>query len=161
METITRTPEERVATPPTTTTQHDHSLSALIRELRDETTTLLRQEVALAKAEMSEKTSRLTRNFIYIALGGVIAYAALVVLLIAVRDLLMVALVNAGFALGTALWLAPLIVGVVVGIIGWAMIAKGKKALSQEGLAPEKTMESLREDKEWIQHRAKQKLQRT
>ena len=135
----------------------DHSLAGLIRELRDETTTLVRQEVKLAKAEMSEKTSRLARNALYVALGGLIAYSALVVLLLAVRDLLTVALVNAGVSSDVALWLSPLIVGVVVGLVGWAMIVKGKKALANGGLAPSKTLETLRDDKEW----AKQKLQRT
>lgn len=141
--------------------EQTHSLPGLIRELRDETTMLLRQEVALAKAEMSEKTSRMMRNAVYIALGGVIAYAGLVVLLLACRDLLYLALANNVVEPSTALWLAPLIIGVTVGLVGWAMIAKGKKALSHESLTPEKTIETLREDKEWIQQRAKQKLQRT
>jgi hypothetical protein len=158
METTT-TPQKRP--PEAARTTNDDSLPALIRELRDETTTLLRQEVQLAKAEMSEKASRLTRNAMYLVLGGMIAYAGLVVLLIAARDLLFVALSNNGVAAETALWVAPLIVGVLIGIIGWAMVAKGKRALAHEGIAPEKTIESLREDKNWLQQRTKQKLQRT
>jgi hypothetical protein len=157
METTTTTiqPERRGEPPPGA---HDHSLVALVRELRDETTTLLRQEVQLAKTEMSEKASRLTRNAIYIAAGGLIAYAGLVFLLIAGRDLLFVTLAANGIEPGTAIWLAPLAMAVLAGIIGWILIGKGKSALSKEGLAPEKTMASLREDKEWIQHRGKQKM---
>jgi hypothetical protein len=139
------------------TQAHDHSLATLIRELRDETTTLMRQEIELAKTEMSEKSSRLARNATYIAIGGLIAYAGMVVLLLAVRDLLFLAMANAGVDAEVALWVAPLVVGILVGVIGWAMISKGKKALAHEGLAPEKTMASLREDKDWAKHKFQHK----
>jgi hypothetical protein len=135
----------------------DHSLVNLLRELRDETTTLVRQEIALAKAEMSEKVSRLGRNAGYIGAGVALAYAALILLLLGFRDLLARALVNAKLDPAVATALSSLIIAIIIGVVGWALIAKGKKALSKEGLAPKKTIESLRED----QHLIKQKLART
>ena len=139
-----------------TRTSNDHSLISLIRELRDETTTLVRQEVALAKAEMSEKATKMGRNAIFMAVGGLILYAGLVFALLALRDLLIVGLVNAGISFGTSTWLSSLIIGGVAAVTGWALVAKGKKALSEEGLAPEKTIETLRDDQQW----AKQRLNR-
>ena len=138
-------------------TTSNHSLVGLIRELRDETTTLVRQEIALAKAEASEKAGRLARNAAFIAAGAALGFVALILLLMGVRELLAAGLVNAGMSPDAAAWLSSFIVAIVVGIVSWALIAKGKKALADEGLAPKKTIQSLRED----QHFIKQKLART
>ena len=64
-------------------TSHPNSIPNLVRELRDETTPLLRQEVALAKSEMKENVSRMGGHAAQIAIGGFVAYAGIIVLLIA------------------------------------------------------------------------------
>ena len=128
-------------------------LPDLIRELRDETATLVGQEIALAKAEISEKSRRMAKDMIYIAAGVAIAYAAMVLLLLAVRDFLFSGLVDRGISVGVALWLSPLIVGLVVGVVGWALINQGKRKLVDEGFTPEKTARSLREEKNWLKHK--------
>ena len=51
----------------------DRSIADLLRELRDESSTLLRQEVALAKTELSEKANVYTKNAGYVIGGGVAA----------------------------------------------------------------------------------------
>ncbi|HEX5222793.1 MAG TPA: phage holin family protein [Verrucomicrobiae bacterium] len=128
-------------------------LPELIRELRDETGTLVAQKIALAKAEITEKGRRLGKNAISIAAGLALAYAGLILLLLAVRDLLFSGMVDGGVSVGVALWLAPLIVGLVVGVIGWVLVNQGKKKLSDEGIKPEKTVQSLREEKNWLKHK--------
>lgn len=138
-------------------TTNGNSLTTLIRELRDETITLVRQEVALAKAELTEKVSRLTRNAVSLALGGVLALGAFGLLLLALRDLLGVGLVAMGVSQAVAIWLSPLILAIVIGGIGAALIVKAKNAMAAEGIAPQKTIETLREDKDW----AKNRLQKT
>ena len=52
-----------------------------------------------------------------------------------------------------AWWLAPLIVGAIVGIIGCALTAKAVAALKRQSLVPEKTVRSLQEDKQWLQEK--------
>ena len=131
----------------------DHSFATLIRELRDETTTLLRQEVALAKTELSEKASLVGRNSIYLAVGGLVAYAGLIFILHSLVGLLLVGLLRAGLSEGVATWLAPGIVGLVVAGVGYALVQKAKSTLSRESLAPEKTIQSLKEDKQWTQEK--------
>ena len=128
-------------------------LPDLIRELRDETATLVGQEISLAKAEIAEKGRRLARDVMYIAAGVALAYAALVLLLLAVRDFLFSGLVEGGVSVGIAMWLSPLIVGVVVGVVGWVLVSQGKKKLTDEGITPEKTAQSLREEKNWLKHK--------
>lgn len=135
------------------TKPNDHLLVNLIRELRDETTTLIRQEVALAKAETTEKAARFGRNAGYLVAGAAVAYAAFVLLLMGFRDLVAAGLIRAGTESETAAWLSAFIVAIAIGVVGGVLIAKGKKALSKEGLAPRKTIESLREDGQFIKHK--------
>jgi uncharacterized membrane protein YGL010W len=135
----------------------DHSLVSLLRDLRDETTTLVRQEIALAKAETTEKAAKLSRNAVFIGAGAALAYAGLILLLLGFRDWLANCLSAAGTNPIVAICLSSFIIGVIIGLIGWGLIAKGKKALANEGLTPKKTLESLREDQQFI----KQKLART
>lgn len=131
------------------------SLTNLIKELRTETTTLLRQEVALAKSEMSEKVSRISRNSAYMAVGGVIAMAGLIVLLLALSAGLYVGLVAAGLSNMNAGWLAPLIVGVVTAIIGYVLIQKAISTIREESLIPERTKETLKDDTQWVKEKVR------
>lgn len=130
---------------------HPNSIPGLLRELRDETTTLMRQEVALAKTEMKENVSRLGSHAAHIAVGGVVAYAGVIVLLIGIGHLLGAVLIRAGLDREVAQWLAPTIVGLIVAIIGWVMLSKAKSAIAHEDIAPRKTIDSLRDNKQWAQ----------
>lgn len=133
------------------------SIGTLLRDLRDETTTLLRQEVALAKAELKENTSRMTAHALQIAIGGFVSYAGVIVLLIGLGLLLSSLLVRWGVDRDLAQWLAPAVVGLVVAGIGGGMIARAKRAMTHEDIAPKQTIETLRENKNWAQS----KLQHT
>jgi hypothetical protein len=133
----------------TTQTQNTSTIASLLQDLRDETTTLLRQEVALAKAELSQKTSKMTKQAVKLAIGGFIAYAGLIVLLFGFADLLSVGLSAMGLSPSTAAWLGPAIIGIVVALIGYLMLAHAKKVMTEDTLVPERTIDSLRENKDW------------
>jgi xanthine/uracil permease len=137
-------------------TTHPNSIPSLLRDLRDETTTLFRQEVALAKTEMKENVSRMTSHAVHIAVGGFVAYAGVIVLLIGIGHLLGALLIRAGLDPQVAQWLAPSIVGLLVAIIGWAMLTKAKNAMANEDLKPRQTIDSLRENKQWAQSKLHQ-----
>ncbi len=128
-------------------------LGSLLTELREETTTLLRQEIALAKAEVNEKASLVGKNALELATGGALAYAGLIVLLIGVALLASRVLVALGLEPQVAVWLGPVLVGMIVASIGASMAMKAKKAMSAEGLFPRETVQSLKEDKRWIQNK--------
>jgi xanthine/uracil permease len=136
-----------------TTYRAERSVGDLIRELRDETTTLMKQEVALAKTELSEKAAKVGRNVAYLAVGGAVAYAGLIFVLLALSALAMAGLERAGLSEDVARWLGPAIVGIIIGIVGYALIHKAMETLSRESLAPEKTIQSLKEDKQWTQEK--------
>jgi hypothetical protein len=118
----------------------DRSLGELFSELSQETTTLIRQEVNLAKTEMSQKASRVGKDVGFMAAGGAVAYAGLLAILAGVIALL---------GLVIPLWLSALLVGLVVAAIGYFLVKRGLDALKQEDLAPRETIETLKEDKEW------------
>lgn len=134
----------------------DRSLTDLLKELRDETTALVREEVALAKTELSEKVSRVARNSGYLIAGSLIAFAGIVVLLLAASAGLYVGLVAMGLANATAGWLAPLIVGLLVVVIGYAFVRKAISTLQNESAVPQRTMKTIRDDKDWMKGKVTQ-----
>ena len=120
----------------------EKSLGELFADLSRETSTLVRQEVALARVELSEKGSKVGKNVAFLAVGGAIAYAGFLVLLAAA----VIVLANV-----IPLWASALLVGLIVAVVGYFLVQKGMTALREMDLAPRETIESLREDKEWLQ----------
>jgi Putative Actinobacterial Holin-X, holin superfamily III len=140
-----------VVNAPSGADSRSESIADLIKELRDDALLLVRQEVGLAKTEMSEKIGRALRNVAYAIAGGLVAFLGLVFILQAVTVLTGVGLKAAGVASEHCLWLAPLIVGVIVAVIGTILVTKGIATLKNETFVPEKTIDSLKGDKAWIQ----------
>ena len=118
----------------------ERSLGELFGELTREITTLVRQEIALATTEMSQKASTVAKNVAYLAVGGLVAYAGLLAVVAAVI-----------LALGNfiPMWLSALVVGLVVAGIGYMLVQQGITAFKRADLAPRQTMETLKEDAEW------------
>ncbi len=128
-----------------TTPGAERSLADLIRDLRDESTALVREEISLVKTEMSEKASLVGRNSSMLIAGGAIAHLGLIFLLAAISYGLYVAIGFAGLPIH-GLWIAPLIVGLIVGAIGLSMLMKAKDTLANISPVPKKSVESLKED---------------
>ena len=87
------------------------------------------------------------------AAGGLVAFAGALFILAGLSVLLAWALESAGLSAEVAMWLGPLIVGLVVAIVGYVLLNKGLKTLKDGSLKPERTIQSFKEDKEWTQHR--------
>jgi xanthine/uracil permease len=118
----------------------NRSLGELFSELAQETSTLVRQEVTLAKTEMSHKASRAGKHIGVLAAGGAVAYAGLLAILAGVIVLLDNVM---------PLWVSALLVGVVVAIVGYLLVRRALDALKREDFAPRETIETLREDQQW------------
>jgi len=119
----------------------DRSIGELITRLSRETVTLIRKEIQLAKAEMSQKASRVGKNVGFLVVGGVVAYTGLLALVAALI-----------LALGLVIpyWLSAAIVGLVIVAIGSILVVKGLNTLRQEDPTPRETVETLQEDREWL-----------
>jgi len=120
------------------TDRGERSLGELFGDLSRETSTLVRQEVTLAKAELTQTATQVGKDVGFLAVGGAIAYAGLLALVAAV--------VLGLVALGLPAWLSALIVGVVVAGGGYALVRRGLSALKGVDMAPCQTMETLKED---------------
>jgi hypothetical protein len=131
----------------------ESSIVYLLKKLRDDTTTLVRDEISLAKTEISEKIASTSRNVGYLAAGALVAYAALMLILQGISFLLRDLFISGGMNPASASLLGFLVVGGVVGIIGALLIVKALNTLKKEPLTPTKTAETLREDKEWVQNK--------
>ncbi len=120
------------------TDRDERSLGELFGDLSRETSTLVRQEVTLAKTELTRTATQVGKDVGFLAVGGAIVYAGLLALLAAVILVLV--------AIGLPAWLSALIVGLVVAGAGYAFVRRGLTALKGVEMAPRQTMETLKED---------------
>lgn len=126
----------------------DPGLGDLFRQLAQDSATLVRQEVALAKAELQQNVKTAVRDATMAAVGGGLALVGALVLVLFLV-----------LALGDALneyWLGALIVGLVFLIAGGLLAMGSLKKLKNDGLAPERTIQTLKEDKQWAQSEIQQ-----
>lgn len=131
----------------------EHNIVDLLRQLRDDTTTLVREELALAKTELSEKLSFTSRNVGYLAAGALIATSALLLVLMSLSYLIAEFFMREGMNPGMSAFLGFLIVAILVGIVSWIMISKALDRLGHGSVKPDRTVQSLREDKQWAQRK--------
>ena len=125
----------------------DRPTAELLKELSDQSTTLIKQEVDLAKAELQQKGKQAGMGagmFGGAGLFGIGAFAALTTALIA------------GLATAMDTWLAALIVAVVYGAVAGVLAMQGKNKVQEAAPpVPEEAMESVKEDVEWAKTRAR------
>ena len=126
--------------------KQERSIGELFAGLASETATLIRQEVALAKVELTQKAGKAGANLGSLAVGGALAYAALLCVLAGAISLL------AGLM---PWWAAALVVAAIVGVVGAMMISKALAALKQMNIAPQQTIETLKEDAQWAKQQIK------
>src|SRR5215210_213875 len=121
--------------------QRDRGIAELVKDLANQTSTLVRQEIQLAQAELASKGKVAGRG------AGMLAGAAVAALLAlgALTACLIAALDTA-----IPLWLAALIVTLLWAVIGAVLAARGRKELQHAAPpVPEQTVETVKEDIQW------------
>jgi uncharacterized membrane protein YqjE len=120
----------------------ERATGELLKELSEHTTTLVRKEIELAKAELGEKGKKAGLGagmFGGAGLFGVFAFAALTTCIIVALDSAM------------PLWLAALIVAAVYGAIAGVLALQGRNKVQEAGPpVPEQATESVKEDVQWV-----------
>jgi Flp pilus assembly protein TadB len=125
----------------------DRSSAELLKEFSDQATTLLRKEIALAKAEVTEKGRHAAAGAGMFGGTGVLGFYALGAL---------TACAILALATAMAAWLAALIVAVVYGAIAGLLALRGKAQVQRASPPlPEQAVDSTKEDLEWVRDRAK------
>jgi len=121
-------------------------LGDLFGDLATEMSNLVRQEVALARIEVSQKAKYVGKNVGYLVVGGAVAHAAMLAVIAALIMLLAKVMPN---------WGATLLVGILVAGIAWLLIGKALAALQRTEITPRETVETLKEDATWMKEQIK------
>jgi len=125
----------------------EHGTGELLKELSDHTTSLVRKEIELAKAELGEKGKKAGQGagmFGGAGLFAVFAFGALTTCIIVALDS------------AVELWLAALIVAVVYGAIAGVLALQGRNKVQEAGPpVPAQATESVKEDVQWAKTQAR------
>lgn len=124
----------------------ERSLGELFGELSQQTSTLVKKEIELARLEMTRSASDMARNAAMGVAGALFAYAGAIVVLIGLGWLLA--------SLGLPLWVAFVIVGGLTLAIGGFLGYRALDAMRKARLMPERTVETIKEDVEWAKEQA-------
>jgi len=124
-----------------TTVRDERSLGELFAELSEKTSTLVKKEIELARHEMTRSATEMARRSAMIGVGGAIAYAGFIVLLIGAAWLLAM--------LGLPTWVAFVIAGGIALAVGAFLAMRAAQALKTVSVVPERTVETIKQDVEW------------
>jgi hypothetical protein len=122
--------------------REDRSIGELFGQLSQDMTMLFRQELQLARAELSEKISQVTSNLVSVVAGGFVAYVGALALVAAL-------ILGLHEAAEISPWVSALIVGAIFAVAGYVMLNRGLKELKRVDLAPRRTVETLKDDVQW------------
>jgi hypothetical protein len=121
----------------------DRSLGELFSALAADTGTLVRQEVALAQAEITAKATKAGKNVGYLAAGGAVGYVGLMAI---------VAGVIIGLSYFIPAWLAAILVGGVIAVASYVMVNSALSELRSMEVTPTETVDSIKEDAQWLKN---------
>lgn len=132
-------------------TKDERSLGELFSELAGETSNLVKQEVALATTELTQKATSVGKNVGYLVVGGAVGYTALFVIVAAVVMALAQLLSRVmNWELITSAWIAAVVVGLIVGIVAYVLVTRALAKLKETNLTPRQTVETIKEDAQWL-----------
>ena len=133
-----------------TTNGHDgtRGFGAILRDLTQTGATLVRDEVRLARLEVGDVIAGIGRGTGFVAMGSVL-------LLLGALSVVagLVLLVGDQWLPADRYWLAALIVMLVAGALAAWLAKRGLALISPSQLAPHETVETLKEDEEWVKQR--------
>ena len=121
----------------------ERSLGELFSDLSQKTTLLIRQEVQLAKTELSQKAAQAGRGGAMLGAGGVVVNAALLTFVAAIVLLLV--------QLGLDAWAAAGLTAVLLAGVGYVLVRSGLQKLKQP-MTPVETVDSIKETAQWLKN---------
>jgi hypothetical protein len=122
----------------------DRSIGELFSDLSQQTAELIRQEMRLAKAELSEKFADVGKHAMMIGAAVAFGLAAVVAVAAAVTLLLI--------QFGVIPWLAAVITAALMGGAAFVLVQSSITALRKKTLAPVETIDSLKETTQWLKN---------
>ena len=122
-------------------------LGALLRDLAEGSAELVRGEVRLARLELGTAASAAGKGTGFVAVGGVLLLLGTLATFTG-----LVLLIGDQWLPRDLYWVAALLFALITGGIAAWFANRGRSMLSPAALAPHETVETLKEDKEWLKH---------
>jgi len=130
----------------------NESLPSLLSRLGDDVMQLINSQLALLKVEMKEEANTYARGAMMIGIGGVVAVIGFALLNVAIAFGVSTLFAQANISQPTAYALGFVITGVFYLIVGAILIMAMKSRLAKQPIVPNRTVEELRKDKQWLKN---------
>jgi Na+/glutamate symporter len=118
----------------------------IIQDIGSTLQDMVRSEIRMARTEMTDRAKKFSRAAVVLAAG---------VVLLAVAGALIIATATAALAVAIPVWAACLVMAVLLAIIGGGMAAAGRTRIRRANMKPVQTINSLREDVEWLKRQTR------
>jgi Flp pilus assembly protein TadB len=122
----------------------ERSTVEIVKDIVGNVQEIIRSEIRLATAEMREKAVQAGKASALLAVGAIVGLYAVAFFLVTIYNAL---------SLVMWAWVSALIIGVVLAVAAGSMLLAGRKKLQRVRPKPEQTVETIREDIEWIKNR--------
>jgi uncharacterized membrane protein YqjE len=130
----------------------DESLPSLVGRLGDDVMQLLDTKVSLLKVELKEEVNEYVRDGVMIAAGGMIAAIGFALLNVALAFGISILFANADLSQPAKYAIGFVAAGLLYLIVGGVIISVMKNRLAKQSLVPDRTVEELRKDKQWLKN---------
>ncbi len=135
---------------PTDTQKSDESLPALVGRLGDDVVQLFDTKISLLKVELKEEVNEYARDGLMIGVGGLIAAIGFALLNVALAFGISILFANTDLSQPAKYAIGFVTAGVLYLIVGGLMIVAMKNRLAKQSLVPNRTVDELRKDKQWL-----------
>ncbi|HEV7475619.1 MAG TPA: phage holin family protein [Pyrinomonadaceae bacterium] len=130
--------------------QSDESLPSLFGRLGDDVMQLFDTKMSLLKVELKEEANEYARDGIMIGIGGMVAAIGFALLNVALAFGISTLFANVDLSQPAKYAIGFVTAGVLYLIVGGLMIMAMKNRLAKQSLVPNRTVEELRKDKQWL-----------
>lgn len=135
-----------------TAIEETESLPSLVGRLGEDVMQLFDTKLSLLKVEIKEEANAYARGAVAISMGGIVAAVGFALLNVAVAFGVSTLFANADLSQSTRYALGFVVTGLFYLVIGGIVVLTTKSRLAKQGLVPNRTVEELRKDKQWLKN---------
>ena len=146
------TPARETSRALTPKTDNNESLPALVGRLGDDVMQLFDTKISLLKVEIKEEVSAVAKSGALIAAGGIIAAIGFALLNVAIAFGISTLFAGTNLSQPAQYAIGFLTTGVLYLIVGAIIVTAMKNRLAKQHLVPDRTVEELRKDKQWLKN---------
>ena len=146
------TPKTAMTTTDSSTPAETESLTSLVGRLGDDVMQLFDTKLSLLKVEIKEEANAYARGAIALALGGIVAAVGFALLNVAIAFGVSTLFAQTNLSQPARYALGFVLTGVFYLVLGGIVVLATKSRLAKQTLVPNRTVEELRKDKQWLKN---------